>query len=99
MKPELFMRKEKDAIDVFAAFMNVNSMQATESNFAGLRKEVDRAEKRIMKEVRMKKMNGVSVGRHPYFQKRGSFDGEKMVVALRIDFKGDGSQHYDDCRS
>ena len=96
MKQELFMRKEKGAIDLFAAFMNVNSMQATEQNFSVLRKEVDRAEKRIMKEVRMKRMKGVSVGRHPFFQKRGSFDGEKMVVALRIQFTSQGEEYYSD---
>ncbi len=96
MRPKLYMRKERDAIDLFAAFMNVNSMEATESNFDKLRKEVQRAEKRIMKEVRMKRMKGVSVGRHPFFQQRGSFDGEKMVVALRIAFNRDGMEYYDD---
>jgi len=93
MNPELYMREEKGAVDVFAAYMNVNSMQATESNFADLRKIIDRAEKRLVKESRMKKWQGVSVGRHPYFQKRGSFDGEKMVVALRIDVS---DKHYQD---
>jgi len=94
-RPELFMRREKDAIDLFAAFIGANSMDATESNFAKLRKKVSQAEKRIMKEVRMKKMQGVSVGKHPYFQQRGSFDGEKMVVALRISFDNKGSEHMD----
>lgn len=87
MKPELYMRQEKDAVDLFAAFLNVTSMEATEKNFNKLRKEIDRARKRIMKEVKMKKMQGVSVVRHPFFQKRGSYDGEKMVVALRIQAK------------
>lgn len=96
MKPELFMRKEKDALDLFAAFLNVGSMQATRSNFAKLRKALDKAEKRVVKEVRMKRMDGVSVGVHPYFRKRGSYDGEKMVVALRVSFTPEGMEHYGD---
>lgn len=96
MRPELYMRRERAAVDLFAAFMNVTSMNATEQNFAKLRKEISRAEKRIVKEVRMKRMEGVSVGRHPFFQSRGSYDGEKMVVPLRISFNKEGTQYYDD---
>ena len=51
------MRRERDAVDLFAAFLNVTSMEATEKNFATLRKAVSRAEKRIVKEVKMKKMD------------------------------------------
>ena len=94
MKPELFIREERGAVDAFAAYMNVGSMMATEQNFSKLRRLLDKAEKKVIREVRMKKMSGVSVGRHPYFQKRGSFDGEKMVVALRIQFSDDS--HYQD---
>jgi len=90
------MRDEKGAVDAFAAYMNVGSMSATESNFAELRKEIDRAEQRVIKEIRMKKMGGVSVGLHPYFGRRGSYDGEKMVVALRIAFSNEGERHYGD---
>jgi len=96
MRPELFMRKERDAIDLFAAFLNVGSMQATQANFGKLRKVLDKAAKRAMKEVRMKRMSGVSVGRHPFFQERGSYDGEKMVVARRISFDQEGMGRYDD---
>lgn len=96
MRPQLYIRRERDAVDLFAAFMNVTSMDATEQNFAKLRRVVSRAEKRIVKEVRMKKMDGVSVGKHPFFQKRGSYDGEKMVVPLRISFTPEGMQYYDD---
>jgi hypothetical protein len=94
MKPELYMRREKNAIDLFAAFLSVSSMQATEQNFDKLRKPIKRAESRLIKEIRMKSMNGVSIGRHPYFQSRGSYDGEKMVVALRVSFNNQGMEHY-----
>jgi hypothetical protein len=96
MKPQLFMRKEKNAIDLFASFLSVSSMQATEQNFEKLRKPIKRAEKRLIKEIKMKRMKGVSIGRHPYFQQRGSYDGEKMVVALRVVFNGEGMSRYDE---
>ena len=96
MKSQLFMRKEKNALDLFAAFMNVSSMDATEKNFGKLRKDIERAEKRLLKELKMKRMKGVSVGVHPYFRKRGSYDGEKMLVALRLMFTKEGMEHYRD---
>jgi hypothetical protein len=94
-KPGKFMRKERGAIDAFVALLNVNSMDATEGNFSKLRKLLNGVKKRVIKEVKMKKMQGVSIGRHPFFQDRGSFDGEKMVVPLRVTFTRDGEEHYD----
>jgi hypothetical protein len=96
MRPELFMRREGNAIDLFAAFLSVSSIKATEQNFDKLRKQIKRAEKRLIKEIKMKRMRGVSIGRHPYFQSRGSYDGEKMVIALRISFNNEGMERYDE---
>jgi hypothetical protein len=71
-------------------------MKATEQNFDKLRNPIKKAEQRLIKEIKMKNMKGVSIGRHPYFQKRGSYDGEKMVVALRVVFNEEGMAHYED---
>ena len=84
MKLELLMRKDRRSVDAFAVFRNVGSMSATEQNFAKLRKPIQRARRKMVKEVKMKQMKGVSVVDHPFFGMRGSFDGEKMVVAFRV---------------
>jgi hypothetical protein len=84
MVPRKFMRREKGAVDVFAAFMNASSVDAVEGNFAVLRELVGQAEAKVMGEVEAGRLSGVSVGTHPFFQRRGSYDGRKMVVATRF---------------
>lgn len=96
MKPELYMREERDSIDLFSALVNVSSMDASKQNFDKLRKPLDKAVRRILKEVKMKRMRGVSIGEHPFYGRRGSFDGEKMVVSLRLKFNQEGMERYDE---
>jgi len=96
VKPELFIQTDPKSIDFTVAFMNVGTMQATEKNFAVLKKAMGRVEKKLIKEIKMKRLKGVSVVEHPYFRRgRGSFDGDTMINAIRVEFAPEGMKHYD----
>lgn len=86
MKPQLLMQTGRDAIELFAVFINVGREAYTSSNISKLKSQIEGIEKKVIKWAKDNKVD-MAIDGHDYYGKRESWDGEKLLVSRKIKAK------------